>query len=112
MPEKTKSHKTALGLGMAALAAAAGAYFLYGNDAAKNRKKVQSWALKVKAEVLERLENVQKLSKEEYRTIVDEVTRKYYGVKTIDPAELETLKNELKEHWKRIAAHINEASAK
>jgi hypothetical protein len=45
----TKS-KVAVGAGLAAIAVAgvAGAYFLYGKDGAKNRKKVKSWAIMCK----------------------------------------------------------------
>ena len=60
-----KSHMSgAVGLGLAAItaAAAAGAYFLYGKDGAKNLKKIKSWSLKAKAEVLEKLEKAKDIS--------------------------------------------------
>ena len=39
--------KAAKGIGLAALAAA-GAYFLYGKNGKKNRKKISGWMLKAK----------------------------------------------------------------
>ncbi len=110
-----KSHMSgAVGLGLAAItaAAAAGAYFLYGKDGAKNRKKIKSWSLKAKAEVLERLEKAKDMNEEVYQQIVDTVSKKYAAVKAIDPKELEILVKEMKGHWRRIAADMKAAEKK
>lgn len=104
-----KSHHVALKVGLTAatVAAAAGAYFLYGKDGAKNRKKVKSWALKTKAEVLEGLENAKEISEKEYAALVDKAVAKYNDVKNIDPSELKALGHELKKHWRSIAAQVS-----
>ena len=64
---KAKSNAVGIGIGLSTAAvAAASAYFLYGSkSAAKNRKTVKSWALKAKAEVLEKLEDAQEMTQEE-----------------------------------------------
>ena len=57
-------------VGLSAVAAAVGAYFMYGSKkAAKNRKAVKSWMFKAKADVLEALENTQDMSKREYEKL-------------------------------------------
>jgi hypothetical protein len=106
--------KVAVGAGLAALAiaGAAGAYFLYGKDGAKNRKQVKSWALKAKAEVLEKLEKARVLSEENYHMIVDAAMAKYAKAKNVAPAEVADLSRELKSHWKRIKTHLNTSGSK
>ena len=111
-PTKKSSHHAAGAAGIGALlAAAAGAYFLYGSkDAAKNRKKITGWALKAKGEVLEQIEKVKaELTEERYHEIIDKVERKYRALKEVENDELEDVVNDLKKHWKNIKKHINQA---
>ncbi len=92
-----------VGLAAASVAALAGGYLLYGaKDAAKNRKKVRGWTLKAKGEILEKIEKLQDVSEDKYNDIVDVVTKKYAGLKDIDPADLTALVNDAKKHWKVI----------
>jgi hypothetical protein len=100
-PEITNNQKIAAGVGLTAAAvAAAGAYFLYGSkDADKNRKTVKSWGLKAKAEVLERMEDAKKMTKEEYEDMVQAVAGTYAGVKGSTKKDLVEFASEMKEHW-------------
>ena len=102
------SHKMAIGVGIAALAAAAaGAYYLYGSDkSAKNRKQIKSWMLKMKAEVMDRVEGIKDLSKETYDKTIDEVSKKYSQIKNVDQKELMQLAKRMKSHWKEIEADV------
>ena len=110
---KTTGTGTVVGAGLAAIAAfAAAGYFLYGKDGAKNRKKVRGWMLKAKGEVLEGVEKLKDVTEEQYAAIVDKVSKKYAGVKNIDPAELETMVRELRGHWKNIKKSITPAPKK
>lgn len=99
--EITNNQKIAAGVGLTAAAvAAAGAYFLYGSkDADKNRKTVKSWGLKAKAEVLERMEDAKKMTKEEYEDMVQAVAGTYAGVKGSTKKDLVEFASEMKEHW-------------
>ena len=60
----TSGQKVGIGIGVSAtMLAAVGGYFLYGaKDAKKNRKTVNSWMLKAKAEVLEGIETLVELT--------------------------------------------------
>ncbi|MHB8651950.1 MAG: hypothetical protein ACYC8S_02335 [Minisyncoccota bacterium] len=91
-----------MGMAAVAVAAAAGGYFLYGKDGAKNRKKVKGWMLKAKGEILEKVEKLKDVTEEEYGNVIDTVAAKYAAIKSIDPAEVLTLQKELKAHWKNI----------
>lgn len=94
---------TEIGLGVAALAAIAGAYFLYGSkDAPKNRKKVSGWVLKAKGEVLERLEKLKEISEDDYHAVVDTVVSKYQALKKGEPEHIAELVKELKSYWSKI----------
>ena len=70
MPKVIKIIKT--GVGLAALAAA-GTYFLYGKKGAKNRKMIEGWTLKMKGEVLEKMETIKELNEDKYYKLVDTV---------------------------------------
>ena len=107
---KKEGHGIGIGLGIAALAAAAaGAYYLYGSDkSAKNRKHVKSWMLKMKAEVMDEVENLKEVTEDAYTKIVDKVSEKYAAVKNVDPEELKALGARMKSHWNEIKEDISE----
>lgn len=89
------------GIGLAALAAA-GAYFLYGEKNARNREKVRGWALKMKGEVLEKMESMKKIDRETYLRMVDKISERYSRLESISGAELQHLTVELKNAWAHI----------
>ena len=101
--KKTKEDK-GVGLGFAAsvIGAVAAGYYLYGPKGAENRKKVQAWTLKAKAEVLERFEKAKEVSEGTYNETVDKVTAKYAKMKSVGEDEAKKLNTELKRHWKAI----------
>jgi hypothetical protein len=98
------TQKIGLGVGLTAAAvAAAGTYFLYGSKgASKNRKVVKSWALKAKAEVLEKLEQAKEMSKEEYEQVIDTVGGVYAQMKDASKVDISGFKKEMKEYWNKI----------
>ena len=102
--DMSPAQKIGVGVGLTAAAvAAAGAYFLYGSKgASKNRKAVKSWALKAKAEVLERLEGAKEMSQEEYEQLISSVASAYAGVKEASKGELKDFKTEMLDHWRAI----------
>src|SRR3989344_7430536 len=107
-----KASKAAgVGLGLAALAAtAAGAYFLYGKDGAKNRKKIKGWVLTMKGEVLSRIEGMREFNEEAYKKIVDDVTKRYKAVKNVDKSELLEIAADLKKHWGTLSKQVSKVA--
>ena len=101
--------KAGVGAGVGAvLAAAAGAYYLFGTkEGAKKRVKIKGWALKAKAEVLEQLEQLKDVNEKKYHAVVSEVVKRYRKIKKLDPKEIETLAKEMKAHWKNIHEEIS-----
>ncbi len=115
MANNQKSSGTgAAAAGLAALAAAAaGAYYFYGSKhSARHRRKMKSWAVKARGEVMERIENMKDLTKESYDTAISQVMDKYKKVKNIPPGELALLAKEMKGHWDRISRHASPAPAR
>ena len=106
------SHALGIGLGIAALAAAAaGAYYLYGSDkAAKNRRMVKSWMLRMKAEVMDEIESAKEITQETYAEAVDKISAKYSKLKNVDKKELSDLADRMKSHWKEIQEDIAETA--
>jgi hypothetical protein len=90
----------------AAAAAAAGAYFLYGKDGPKNRAKVRGWALKLRGEVLERMEQMKEMNEDVYLRIIDTVKNRYERLKDVDSEELAATIRDLRSHWKHIKAQM------
>jgi uncharacterized protein YpuA (DUF1002 family) len=101
--------KMVAGLGTAAaFAAIAGTIFVFGTKAgSKQGKKVKGWALKMKGEVLEKLENLKEVSEERYNEAIDMVSKRYQNAKKIDPEELGLIVSDMKKHWKIIKNQID-----
>ncbi|MCA9361549.1 hypothetical protein KC845_03250 [Candidatus Kaiserbacteria bacterium] len=102
--EISNAQKLSIGVGLTAAAVtAAGAYLLYGSkEAANNRKKVKSWSLKAKAEVLEALENAQHITESEFKSLVDGVTDTYAKVQKLSKTEARDFKKEMVNNWEDL----------
>ncbi len=99
-----------IGLG-AAVAAAAGAYFLYGKGR-KAHTRVQSWALKARADVLEELEKAKQVSEGTYQDIIEHVAAKYAKLKNVDPHEFKAMVADVRGHLENIKKQMNSTAPK
>ncbi len=106
--EMSPAQKVGVGVGLTAAAvAAAGAYFLYGSkNASKNRKAIKSWALKAKAEVLEKLEDAKEMTQEEYEQLIASVAGTYATLKNASKTDIKEFKTEMLDHWKAIEKSV------
>ena len=105
MRTKTKSKIIKAGVGLAALAAA-GSYFLYGKKNAKNREVVAGWTLKMKGEVLDKMETIKELNEDNYYKAVDTVAARYKKLKKVSATELKHMVKELKGGWEHIKKQV------
>jgi hypothetical protein len=96
--------KVKLALGAAA-GLYAGAHLLFGNseNAKRNSKKLQSFAIKMKGDVVEKLEKAKQLSEPIYNQIVDDVSKKY---KKVEKMQLGEIVAELKRQGKKILKDV------
>lgn len=104
--EITPAQKLGVGVGLTAAAvAAAGAYFLYGSENAEaNRKRVKSWALKAKGEVLEALESAEHMTEEQFKLIVSSVVDTYHKANSLSKREMSEFKKEMHDNWEDLVA--------
>lgn len=108
--KNTKSNAgkvVAVTAGIAALGAAA--YLLFGPEGKKHRKDLKSWMIKMKAEVMEKMEKAKDLTTESYENIVNTVEAKYKTMKHVDADMLAKEVSELKKNWR---AMMKEAKGK
>lgn len=92
--------------GVAAIAAAG--YFLFGPNGKTNRKVIKGWTVKMKGEVLEKIEKLKEITPETYNAIIDEVSAKYAKLKHINQEEIAIITADLKKYWKVISRDVKE----
>jgi hypothetical protein len=86
--------------GVAALVAAG--YFFLGPKGKKNQRATKAWMIKMKGDVVEKLESVQEITQEAYDAIVDTVSGAYEAAAG-SKEEVAKLARELKSHWREIS---------
>lgn len=90
-----------IGASLAGLAASA--YFFLGPDGKKNQKQAKAWAIKMKGDVVEKLEMVRELSEPAYHKIIDSIAIKHKKELKAGHEEIMELAQDLKKHWKIIS---------
>lgn len=93
--------KLVVGASIAAVSAAA--YLLFGPEGKKNRKIIKGWSVKMKGEIIEKMEQAKDVTEPVYQKIIDQVSSKYAKLKNIDKAELEGVVSDIKKHWKAMS---------
>lgn len=106
MKKKTSSGSRAvklavIGASLAGLAATA--YFFFGPKGKKHQKQTRAWAIKMKGDVIEKLETARNMSESVYHEIIDSVALKYEKGKKASHEEIRELARDLKKHWKTIS---------
>lgn len=94
----------AVGAGIAAIAA--GAYFFFGPDGNKHQKKMRGWMVKMKGDVLEKLEDARDVTEPIYNDIVDSVARTQAVAGKIPKTEIMALAMDLKKQWRTISRSV------
>jgi len=89
-----------IGAGVAALGALT--YLFLGPKGKKNQKEANSWAVKMKGEILQEFKKAQKITEPLYHQMIEKVQAKYSKIKGIDKKELESVVAEAKKHWKVV----------
>jgi hypothetical protein len=89
-----------VGAGIAAIAA--GAYFFLGPKGKKHQKQMKGWMVKMKGEVLEKLEEAKEVTEPIYNDIVDTVAKTNAVAGKIPKAEIAALAEDLKKQWRAL----------
>ncbi|MFZ2975306.1 MAG: hypothetical protein WA055_01580 [Candidatus Moraniibacteriota bacterium] len=105
MKKKTDSSKViklaVIGASLAGVAATA--YFFFGPKGKKHREHAKSWAIKMKGDVIEKLEKAKEITEPIYLEIIDAVSKDYAKEKVATREEIGAIANDLKKHWKSIS---------
>lgn len=83
-------------LGTGAIALAAGTYYFFGPEGKIHRKKAGGWMIKMKGEIIEKIEQAEEVIEKVYHGIVDAVLATYITAGKIDPALLQEYATGLK----------------
>ncbi|MDO8524643.1 MAG: hypothetical protein Q7R99_03370 [bacterium] len=89
-----------LGASLAGLAATA--YFFFGPKGKTNQKHAKAWAIKMKGDVIEKLETASEVSEAVYHDIIDSVAGEYEKGMKASHEEISELASGLKKHWKTL----------
>lgn len=93
----------AFGAGLAGLAAA---YFFLSPKNKKHLENTKSWVIKMKGDVVEKLEQARAISETIYNEIIDSVATKYEKSLKSSPEEVQELAQDLKTHWNAISRSV------
>lgn len=103
---KTKPRKISKGtvaaLGAGTIALAASTYYFFGPLGKIHRTKASGWMIRMKGEIIEKIEEAGEMTEEGYNKIVDSVLSAYITAGKIAKPELQTFANNLKKQWKQI----------
>lgn len=112
MKKDTKQVAVVAGVAVGLAALTAAGYFIFGPHGKNNRKQIKGWSLKMKGEILEKLEKLKDVTPEVYNTIIDEVSAKYGKLKNISEEEVAAIAVDLKKHWRAISRDLKEKENK
>ncbi|HAT73565.1 MAG: hypothetical protein US30_C0013G0065 [Candidatus Moranbacteria bacterium GW2011_GWF2_36_839] len=90
-------------IGASLAGVAATAYFFFGPKGKKHREHAKSWAIKMKGDVIEKLEKAKEITEPIYLEIIDAVSKEYAKEKMATKEEIKAIANDLKKHWKSIS---------
>jgi hypothetical protein len=96
--------------GAAALAATS--YYFFGPMGKVHRKKALGWMIKMKGEVIEKLEEAGEMSEEVYHKIIDSVLASNIVAGKVSKPELEAFAKTLKSQWKHISKALTKKTGK
>lgn len=99
----------AVGAGVIALAAAS--YFFFGPEGKKNRNNLRGWMVKMKGEIIEKMEGAKEMTEAAYEKLVDAVAMKYAKTGKISEQEIRLFASVLKQQWKGIVKAHNKTAA-
>lgn len=90
----------AIGVSLASLAA--GAYFFFGPKGKNNQKHAKAWVIKMKGDIVEKLESAKEVTEPIYNTIIDTVAANYKKKIKNGQEDIVEIVDDLKKQWKNL----------
>jgi len=70
--------------------------------------RLESWALRAKADILEKMAEAEDMGEREYKTLVDLITSRYATMHDIAEEKAGEIADELKKRWKEMRENAKE----
>ncbi len=93
----TVGKMVALGASVAALGAAT--YYFFGPEGKKHQKNFKGWMIKMKADIVEKIEEAGEVTEAVYHKIIDEVSAAYVKTGKVSKEEIAVYAELLKKQW-------------
>lgn len=93
--------KIVIGATVAALSAAT--YYFFGPEGKKHQKNFKSWMIKMKADIVEKIESAEEVTEALYHKIVEDVAAVYTKAGKVGKEEIAEYADSLKKQWKDIS---------
>lgn len=90
----------AIGVSLASLAA--GAYFFFGPKGKKHQQHAKAWVIKMKGDIVEKLESAKDVTEPVYNAIIDTVAAQYKKKIKNGQEDIVEIVNDLKKQWKNL----------
>ncbi|MBP9701628.1 MAG: hypothetical protein KBD47_01440 [Candidatus Pacebacteria bacterium] len=102
MKKKNNTAKTIVALSAGAVAIAASSYYFFGPAGKVHQKKALGWMIKMKGEIIEKIQDGGEITEKAYHAIVDSVLASYVASGKVATPELQAFAKTIKGHWKSI----------
>lgn len=115
MKESTKKTAAIVGAAGATMAAAAGAYYLYGSkNAAQHRRKAKAWMRKAEREIVHEAKKLKNktFTEANIRRVIDEVAKRYEAAKDIEPEDVRQFVAAVQKSWSSAGNTVKGRSSK
>lgn len=103
---------TVVGIGASLVALGAASYYFFGPEGKKHQDNFKGWMIKMKAEIIDKLEDAGDVTETVYHTIVDKVAAAYKKSKKVTPEEVAVYADLLKSQWKNIVGKTKKSGGK
>mgnify|MGYP000550013970 CR=1 FL=1 len=100
----------AIGAGVAALAAAS--YYFFGPEGKKNQKKMKGWMIKMKGDIVDKMEDAKDMSEAAYHNIIDTVSAAYQKNSKVAATDVADYVAILKKQWRGISGSLKKPAKK
>lgn len=110
--KKGMSAGTIIGIGASVAALGAASYYFFGPEGKKHQKNFKSWMVKMKADIVDKLQDAGHVTKEVYEQIVDGAAGLYEKAGKVSKEEVAMYAEMLKKQWKYIAGGTKKKAKK
>lgn len=101
--KKGISTEAIVGISAGVVALAATSYYFFGPEGKKNRDKLKGWMIKMKGEIVDKLEDAKEVTESVYNQIVDSVAANYMKGGKVAEADVRAFVANLKRQWAGIS---------